>query len=55
MKRPPMIAPKTEGTKRGQMYIKNSETSPYPQAATICRASPTAGLMQVLPVILYQK
>ena len=54
MKNPPAIAPKIAGITRGQTSLKNTIVSSFAQAATICKQIPTAGLMQVLPVILYQ-
>lgn len=52
MKKPPMIAPKIEGTMRGQTSLQNMNQSPLAKAAIICKQIPTAGLSTVLPVIL---
>ena len=55
MKNPPRIAPKAEGIIKGHTSLKKTVVSSFAHAATICKAIPTAGLMQVLPVILPKK
>lgn len=55
MKIPPSMDPMIDGMSSGQTSLTKIIKSDFAIAATNCRQRPTAGLITVLPVILYER